>query len=98
MTYLEAEILKEKNLHIIGSKYKGEKIDELIIHPINSMAFLEFIKIYTDSLNAEESVEIFKDMDLIVSFIVNKKYLGESELIPITPLENLKGEKYNLNW
>ena len=95
MNYLEAKKLKEKNSHIIGLKYNGSIIDELIIHPTEPKEFEKFIKEYLDSFDAQKAILGFKEKDVIVSAVFDKENTWERNIFLQTPLINL--ENLNLN-
>lgn len=97
MTYLEAQKQKEENLHIIGLKYNGNIIEELIIHPTKPKEFEKFITEYLDEYDFEKAIQSFKETDLIVSAVFDKKNTWERNVFLQTPLHNLKNEDLNLN-
>ncbi|OAD45605.1 hypothetical protein [Polaribacter atrinae] len=97
MTYQEAQKLKTNNSHIVGLKFNEEVIEEIIIRPTSFDQFQEFLKIYSDTLDAEESILGFTNEDLIVSVVFNKVESLESGIFFQTPLLNLKDENLKLN-
>lgn len=97
MTYLEAEKLKENNLHIIGLKHNGGNIDELIIHPTDPNEFEKFITEYLNDYDFEKAIRNFKETDLIVSVVFDKENTWKRNVFFQTPLCNLKNEDLNLN-
>jgi len=97
MTYKEAKKLKTENSHIIGLKYNEEVIEEIIIHPTSFSEFQEFLKIYSDTMDAEESILDFTEKDLVVSVVFNKEESLESGIFFQTPLLSLKDENLKLN-
>lgn len=99
MTYLEAKQLKEKNLHIIGLKYKGGTIDEIIIHPTNQENFKKFIEVYLDldSSYTDNSISQFFQEDVDISVIIDKENTWENGMFLFTNLLKLENENLNLN-
>ncbi|MCH7396578.1 hypothetical protein MM236_01200 [Belliella sp. DSM 107340] len=46
MKYFEAIAYREKNLHLIGQDYQGNKIKEITIYPREESLLNEFLSIY----------------------------------------------------
>ncbi len=98
MNFIEANELKNKNLHLLGKKYKGAMVDELIIRPINEKEYDDFIKTYLRTLSAELSLEPFVNSDLGIDVIFNKDDIKTSNYIFRTELENLSTDDFNINF
>ena len=92
MKYEEARMLVEKNRHLIGKKYKGRFIDEIIIYPIDPMYLAVFKQEYYSTLDAVESIKPFIDFEVNVTAIVDKKMIVEDNMILFVSLEDLEND------
>ena len=96
MNIKDATELKNKNLHLIGQKYRGGTIDEIIIRPKNDEELEIFMKLYIRSMNAEKSLLPFLKSDLHVFVVCEKDKIRTSNLILMTEIENLLDEKLDV--
>lgn len=96
MNYSEASELKIKNEHLIGQKYRGGIIEELIIRPKNEKDFDVFMKSYLRTMNAELSIQPFLRSDLNVDVICDKAKIKTHNLILWTELEKLLDENLDV--
>lgn len=71
MNFLDAVKIAQNNKHLIGKKRKGVTIDDIIIVPTNAHSQEKFQQLYVQTLNAQASIEPFKNEDVEV-FIINK--------------------------
>lgn len=96
MNLKEALELKSKNEHLVGLKYRGGTIDEIIIRPKNDEELEIFIKSYIRTLNAEKSLQPFLNSDLHVFAVCEKDKIRTSSVIFMTEIENLLDEKLDV--
>jgi hypothetical protein len=89
MNINDALILKDKSLYLIGKKYKGSIIDEIIIKPKDENESDSFMKSYIRTLNAEKSLEPFINNDLQVCILCEKNNIKKSNIILMTDIESL---------
>ena len=76
MLYKEALRLVEKNQHLIGRKYKGAIIDDIIVFPQKESSMNFFFELYSQTLNYEESISSFMDeQEFYVAVICEKDKL-----------------------
>ena len=92
MNYREASELKIKNEHLIGQKYRGGTIDEIIIRPKNDEELDFFMKSYIRSMNAEKALQPFLNSDLHVFAVCEKDKIRTGSFIFMTEIENLLDE------
>ena len=97
MNFKEATELKNKNEHLIGQKYRGGTIEELIIRPTNGNEFDAFTKSYLRTMNAELSIQPFLESDLIVDAVCDRAKIRTNNIFFRTELENLLDEKLDVN-
>ena len=96
MNLKEALELKSKNEHLVGLKYRGGTIDEIIIRPKNDEELEIFIKSYIRTINAEKSLQPFLNSDLHVFAVCEKDKIRTSSVIFMTEIENLLDEKLDV--
>lgn len=96
MNYKEAFELKNKNEHLIGQKYRGGTIDEIIIRPKNDEELDIFMKSYIRTLNAEKSLQPFLNSDLHVFAVCEKDKIKSSIFVFMTEIEKLFDEKLDV--
>ena len=96
MNLIDATELKNKNEHLIGQKYRGDTIDEIIIRPKNDEELDIFMKSYIRSLNAEKSLQPFLNSDLHVFVVCEKDKIKTSSFIFMTEIENLLDVKLDV--
>ncbi len=97
MTYKEANEIIENNKHLIGKEYKGARIDELIIRPINDKQFQEFAKLYIRSSNPEIAIAPFRNQDVTVSIVCEKHKIRTSSIFLQTEIHNIEKEGLEVN-
>ena len=97
MDFKQATELKNNNEHLIGQKYRGGTIDELIIRPSNEKEFDAFVKLYLRTMNAELSIQPFLQSDLVVDVVCDKAKIKTNNIFFRTELENLLDEKLDVN-
>lgn len=73
MDYTKAKKLIDLNQHLIGQKIIGATIDELIIYPTDQKSYDEFLKIYLRALDGEKAITPYKNQDVEIYCIVDKK-------------------------
>jgi hypothetical protein len=95
MKYNEAQKIIQEKSYLIGKKYKGGVIDELVIYPSNEKAKNQFKDVYIKTLNAEIAIAPFKDFDVDVSAIVDKDKIKTSFFmaVNIDEVERIIAEK-----
>ncbi|SHH17271.1 hypothetical protein SAMN05444372_11928 [Flavobacterium micromati] len=96
MKIKDATELKNKNLHLIGQKFRGGTIDEIIIRPKSDEELDVFMKSYIRSMNAEKSLLPFFKSDLHVFAVFEKDKIRTSSVILMTEIENLLNEKLDI--
>ncbi|ARV08285.1 hypothetical protein BTO05_01005 [Winogradskyella sp. PC-19] len=97
MTYKEASELKNKNEHLIGQKYRGATIEELIIRPTNENEFDSFAIAYLRTMNAELSIQPFTQSDLTLDVVCDRVKIRTNNLFIRTEIENLLDENLEVN-
>lgn len=97
MNFKEATELKNKNEHLIGQKYRGGTIEELIIRPTNVREFEAFTKSYLRTMNAELSIQPFLESDLDVDVVCDREKIRTNSIFFRTELENLLDENLDVN-
>jgi len=98
MNYKEATELKNKNEHLIGQKYRGSIIEEIIIRPSNEKEYDFFVKSYLRTLNANSSIAPFLESDLTVNVICDKAKIKTHNLFLITEIEKLLDENLDVKF
>lgn len=96
MNFKEATELKNKNEHIIGQKYRGGTIEELIIRPTNGKEFDAFAKSYLRTMNAKLSIQPFLESDLAVDAVCDRAKIRTNNIFFRTELENLFDENLDV--
>ena len=96
MNFSEATELKIKNEHLIGQKYRGGTIEELIIRPTNGEEFDVFVKSYLRTMNAELSIQPFLKSDLAIDAVCDRARIRTNSLFLRTELENLLDENLDV--
>jgi hypothetical protein len=81
MTFKEALKEIKNNYALIGKKVKGGTIDELIIYPSDESSKEIYKDLYLKTYDAEKSIEPFKNEDVLVSAIINKKLITQKFFI-----------------
>ena len=96
MNLKETTELKNKNEHLIGQKYRGGTIDEIIIRPKNDEELDFFMKSYLRTMNAEKSLQPFLKSDLQVFVVFNKAEMKKNSVIWMTEIESLLNENLDV--
>lgn len=89
MKFIDAIKLAEKNSHLIGKKFKGSRINEIIVYPTNEDAFDAFSKQYIRLDNAQEAIASFMNNDVSVGVVTNKNWIKTKLLFLHTDIANL---------
>ncbi|WKB81059.1 hypothetical protein QYR09_15050 [Cellulophaga lytica] len=92
MTYQEAEKLVELNQHLIGKKIIGATIEELVIYPTKQNFYDQFIKTYIRTLDGKKSIIPFKNEDVDIHCIVDKKMINVSGILGHVSLHKVDQE------
>jgi hypothetical protein len=96
MNFKEATELKNKNEHLIGQKYRGGTIEQLIIRPTNGNEFDAFAQSYLRTMNAELSIQPFLESDLAVDVVCDRAKIRTNNLFLRTELDNLLDENLDV--
>lgn len=96
MNFKDASELRDRNNHLIGQKYRGGTIEELIIRPTNEKEFDAFSKLYLRTLNAENSIQPYLNSDLTVDAVCDRAKIRNNNIFFRTELENLLDEKLDV--
>lgn len=96
MNFQEATELKNRNEHLIGQKYRGGTIEELIIRPTNACEFDVFAKNYLRTMNAELSIQPFLESDLTVDAVCDRAKIRTNNIFFRTEIENLLDENLDV--
>lgn len=96
MNFQEATELKNRNEHLIGQKYRGGTIEELIIRPSNASEFDVFAKNYLRTMNAELSIQPFLESDLTVDAVCDRAKIRTNNIFFRTEIENLLDENLDV--
>src|SRR5690606_15547465 len=92
MNYERAKKLVDLNQHLIGQKVIGATIDELIIYPTNSKSYDEFIKVYLRTLDGKKAILPYKNQDVDIYCIVDKKRILVNGLLAHASLQKANEE------
>jgi len=98
MNFNEAIELKKKNEHLIGQKYRGGTIEELIVRPILSEEFDAFAKSYIRTMDADLALQPIVESRLTVDAICDRAKIKTSNIFFRTKLENLADENLEVNF
>lgn len=96
MNFNEATELKSKNEHLIGQKYRGGTIEELIIRPTNAKEFDDFVKSYLRTMNAKLSIQPFLKSNLAVDAVCDRAKIRTNNIFFRTELDSLLDEKLDV--
>lgn len=96
MNFSEALELKNNNRHLIGQKYRGAIIDEIIIRPINENDFEIYMRSYLRTMNAEIVLKPFVNSELRVDVICDREKINRNNLILRTEIEKLLDENLDV--
>ena len=98
MNINKATELKNKNKHLIGQKYRGGTIEELIIRPTNEKEFNAFIQSYLRTMDANISIQPFLTSDLTVDVVCDRAKIQTNGIFFRTELKNLLDEKLDVKF
>jgi hypothetical protein len=98
MNFEEATKLKNKNEHLIGQKYRGGTIEELIIRPTNRNEFDAFAKFYLRTMNADLSLKPFLESDLALDAVCDRAKIRTNNLFLRTALDHLLDENLDVKF
>jgi len=91
MNYSEALRIVEKNQHLLGKKFKGATIDELIIYPLNTSSKEKFLKNYLQTLNYKKSISDFlSEKEFHIAIVIDKKRMDSMGWYSIIDIEEVK--------
>jgi len=91
MDFIKAVEIAGKNKFLVGKKYKGGTIDDIIIRPTNPENLKKFEIEYVSTLNAQVSILPYTHLDVEIAVIVDKYRIREGILLSIS-LSDLKNE------
>ena len=94
MNYNEATKIADANKHLIGKKWKGATIDEIIIAPKDSSSWDEFMKLYFSTLDACQAVLPFINEDVDVLVVCDKRRIRTQHFFGYTSIFKLP-ESFN---
>lgn len=89
MTFKEALVLAHDSEKLVGTKYKGERIEEILIVPTDKILHDEFFKEYCSTLNAQAAILPFMNADVEVVALFRKSYIHCSGAIIKTNVYNI---------
>lgn len=95
MNFIEAVKKADVNKHLIGRRYKGAVIDEIIIAPKDCDEYDKFLKSYCASLDAQESVLPFMNSNVDLYIVFDKSKIHQMNMVFISPIDALPKE-YNV--
>ena len=98
MNYEKAIELKKKNEHLIGQKYRGGTIEELIIRPINQKEFEAFSRSYLRTMDAELSIQPFIGSNLTIDAVCDRAKIRTDNIFFRTEIENLLDEQLDVKF
>ena len=96
MNYTEATELRNNNSHLVGQKYKGGIIEDIVIRPKNEKELDIFLKSYIRTMDGQLSVQPFINSELGVFIVCDKAKIRTSSLILMTEIENLLNENIDV--
>ena len=97
MNYNEAKEIINKNSHLIGLKYLGGTISEIILCPSNRSDFLKFSEIYIRTLDSNVALTPYIHKDLAVIVVTNKELIRSKGVFFQTEIINLRDEGLDVN-
>jgi hypothetical protein len=92
MNFFKAVEIAEKNKKLVGQKYRGGIIDEIIIYPTNPEMCEEYKKEYVKSLDAQASIAPYMESDVDIVVVVDKWRIRKERCIAFSSLYNLREE------
>ena len=95
MKYLDAVRIVEANKHLIGKKWDGATVDEIIVAPTDSEVYAEFEKLYFQTLDAQQSIIPFINTDVEVFIVCDKERMRTQALFVYSSIYELP-ESFNV--
>ncbi len=89
MKFTEAVKMADKFKHLIGRKYKGSKLDEIIVVPTDCCELEKFEKMYINTLDAQKSITPFVDSEVRIVAVFDKRQIRQNNLFIYTPIEQI---------
>ncbi len=91
MTFQEALFLANDSEKLVGTKFNGETIEEVLIVPTDKVLHDKFFKEYCSTLNAQAAILPFMDSDVEVVALFKKSYIHQGGAIITTNVYNING-------
>ena len=85
MNFLKAVETAEKNKNIVGQKYNGGIIDEIIIYPTNPEMCKKFTLQYINSQNAQLSIIPYIETDVEIAVVIDKQRILKENIFESPP-------------
>ena len=89
MTFEEAQKKVEENKHLIGKKFRGATIDDLLIVPTDAKLLGNVQRNYTETLEAQIAILPYINYDVDVLVICGKQHLRTTGTFPFITLSQL---------
>lgn len=87
MKFLEALVVANEKEQLVGKlKMNGATLDEIIIVPSDVEEYQSFIKAYTHTLNAQQSIVPYMESDVIVLGVFDKKRIRQENVLAISEI------------
>lgn len=91
MTFQEALVLAHDSEKLVGTKFNGETIEEVLIVPTDKVQHDKFFTEYCSTLNAKTAILPFMDSDVEVVALFKKSYIHPCGVILTTNVYNIDG-------
>lgn len=92
MNYYEAVKIAKANQHLIGKRWQGTTIDEIIIVPTDTRQREEFERIYVQTWNAQAAITRFINNDVDLVIVCNKSLMRTMGVFCFDSIHNLTEE------
>jgi hypothetical protein len=92
MNFDKAVEIVEKNKNLVGQKYRGGIIDEIIIYPTNPEMRKKYDIEYVTSLNVQVSIVPYMGLDVDIAVVVDKWRIRKERCLPLISLYDLREE------
>lgn len=89
MDFKEALELANNQENLIGKKYNGATLDEIIIYPTNPQSFQSFERKYIKSMNAQIAIAPYVNEDVRVGCVFDKSKIFSNGVFIYTDIDNL---------
>lgn len=89
MTFKEALVLANDSEKLVGTKYRGETIEEILIVPTDKALHDKFFKEYCISSDAKSAILPFMASDVEVVALFKKNYIHQGGIILTTNVYNI---------